>query len=95
MKVSPSAYYAYARGASYRETSRQKDCRQQVQKYFYDNRRRYGTRRIAEQLGIGRFKVRTALNQLGLRAIAPKRFKPNTTDQNTMPGSVRICCKTE
>ena len=80
MKVSPSAYYAYARRASYQGTSRQTDCRQQVRKCFYDNRRRYGTRRIAKQLGIGRCRARTAMKRDNLRAIAPKRFKPQTTD---------------
>lgn len=82
MKVGSSAYYAYARGASYGETSRQKDCREQVQECFYENRRRYGSRRIAKQLGIGRFRVRTAMRREKLRAITPKRFKPQTTDSN-------------
>jgi transposase InsO family protein len=80
MKVSPSSYYAYARGASYGETSKRRTCREQVRECFYENRRRYGSRRIAKQLGIGRFKVRTLLKREKLRAIAPKRFKPNTTD---------------
>jgi transposase InsO family protein len=82
MKVSPSAYYAYARGASYGETSAQKDCREKVKDCFYDNRRRYGSRRIAKQLRIGRFRVRTLMKREKLRAIAPKRFKPQTTDSN-------------
>jgi transposase InsO family protein len=82
MKVSSSAYYAYARGASYRETSRRKICREQVRECFYENRRRYGSRRIAKQLGIGRFKVRSAMKRENLKAIAPKRFKPQTTDSN-------------
>jgi len=82
MKVSASAYYAYARGVSYRETAWQKVCREEVRDCFYDNRRRYGSRRIAKQLGIGRFRVRTLMKRDNLRAIAPKRFKPQTTDSN-------------
>jgi len=82
MKVSASAYYAYARGVSYRETAWQKVCREKVRDCFYDNRRRYGSRRIAKQLGIGRFRVRTLMKRDNLRAIAPKRFKPQTTDSN-------------
>lgn len=82
MKVSPTAYYAYARGASYGETSKQRTYWEQVRECFYDNRRRYGSRRIAKHLGIGRFRVRTAMRRENLRAIAPKRFKPQTTDSN-------------
>ena len=82
MKVSSSSYYSYSRGASYGETFRQKVCREKVRDCFYDNRRRYGSRRIAKQLGIGRFRVRTLMKRDNLRAIAPKRFKPQTTDSN-------------
>jgi transposase InsO family protein len=80
MRTSATAYYAYARGATYRETKAQKSCREQVSECFYFNRRRYGTRRIARQLKIGRAAVRAAMKREGLRAIAPKRFKPKTTD---------------
>ena len=80
MRISASAYYAYARGETYRETAAQKICREKVRECFYEHRRRYGSRRIAKQLRIGRWKARTAMNHAGLRAIAPKRFKPQTTN---------------
>ncbi len=80
MQVSASAYYAYERGKTYRETAAQKICREKVQECFYEHRRRYGSRRIAKQLQIGRSKARAAMQHAGLRAIAPKRFKPITTD---------------
>jgi transposase InsO family protein len=80
MKVSSSAYYAYVRRASYGETSKQRTCREKVRKCFYENRRRYGSRRIAKQLRIGRFRVRTAMKRENLKAIARQRFKPQTTD---------------
>jgi transposase InsO family protein len=47
---------------------------------FYFNRRRYGSRHIAARLKLGRFRVRTAMQRENLRAIAPKRFVPRTTD---------------
>jgi len=64
------------RGETYREnpqTARIKEC-------FHSNARRYGSRRIAASLKIGRNTVRKVMRREGLRAIAPKRFKPATTD---------------
>lgn len=80
MRVSASAYYSWARGASGRETAAQAACREKVEICFYEHRRRYGSRRIAAELEIGRWRARSAMKQAGLRAIAPKRFVPKTTD---------------
>ena len=80
MRVSATAYYAYARGKTYRETEAKKSCREKVSECFYLNRRRYGTRRIAAQLKIGRAAARSAMRRGGLKAIAPKAFRPKTTD---------------
>jgi len=75
-----SAYYAYARGKTYRETVAQKKCREKVRSCFYEHRRRYGSRRIAAALKIGRTVARSAMRREGLKAIAPKAFVPKTTD---------------
>jgi transposase InsO family protein len=80
MKVSVSAYYAYAREVTYRETTAQKKCREKVRSCFYEHRRRYGSRRIAAALKIGRTAARSAMRRERLKAIAPKRFVPKTTD---------------
>jgi putative transposase len=80
MKVSSSAYYAWARGASCRETAAQAACREKVKTCFYEHRRRYGSRRIAAELKIGRQRVRVAMKREGLKAIAPKAYVPKTTD---------------
>jgi len=80
MEVSATAYYAYARGATHRETPVQKAFRKKVRSCFFEHRRRYGSRRIAKQLQIGRFKARSAMKRGNLTAIAPKRFRPRTTD---------------
>lgn len=56
--------------------------RAQVKECFHLNRRRYGSRRIAAALKIGRLAARNAMKREGLQAIAPKKFKPNTTDSN-------------
>ena len=80
MRVGVSAYYAYALGRTYRGTAAQQQYREKVRTCFFEHRRRYGSRRIAAELKIGRFKARSAMKQAGLRAIAPKRFEPITTD---------------
>jgi len=49
---------------------------------FYIHRRRYGTRRIAAELAAGRAAVRAAMRRESLQAIAPRKFKPNTTDSH-------------
>ena len=56
-----------------------------VMDIFWKHRKRYGTRRIVEELadrGIatGRRRVANILKSQGLRAIQPKSFKPKTTD---------------
>jgi transposase InsO family protein len=76
MKVSRSCYYLYAG----RQTFRQSGCAAAVKECFFDNRRRYGTRRIAASLKIGRATVQKVMRREGLRAIQPRSFKPQTTD---------------
>ena len=76
MQVKRCNYYAWRRGETYKENpvaARIKEC-------FVANARRYGSRRIAAELKIGRASVQKVMRQQGLRAIAPKRFKPTTTD---------------
>lgn len=82
MKVSLSAFYAFRRGATYRKTARQAELDNRVRICFYIHRRRYGTRRIAVELETGRGAVRAAMRREKLTAIAPRRYKPNTTDSN-------------
>ena len=76
MKVNRSAYYEYAKRRTYQRT----DCVRAIKECFDFNRRRYGSRRIAVQLKIGRSTVRKIMRLEGLRAIQPRSFKPQTTD---------------
>lgn len=76
MKVNRSAYYLYAKRQTYRKTS----CAAAVKGCFEDNRRRYGSRRIAASLKIGRSTVQKVMRREGMRAIQPRSFKPKTTD---------------
>ena len=76
LQVTRSAYYAYAG----RNTFRQKGYDAPIKECFALNCRRYGSRRIAASLKIGRATVQKAMRRMGLRAIQPKSFKPQTTD---------------
>lgn len=83
--VSRSAYCAYARGQSHALSTHKAEIGERVKEAFDRHRRRYGSRRIAAQLkaeGVraGRFAVRAQMRRLSLRAIAPRRFRPQTTD---------------
>jgi len=56
-----------------------------VQKSFIEHYRRYGSRRLVEELrdkgyDMGRYQVRQLMRQQGLRAIQPRSFVPRTTD---------------
>ncbi len=76
MQVRRCNYYVYERGETYRGNPQ----RTRIKECFHLNARRYGSRRIAASLKIGRNTVRKVMRQEGLRAIAPKSFKPQTTD---------------
>jgi putative transposase len=76
MQVKSCSYYAYRRGKTYRESP----LTAQIKECFNLNSRRYGSRRIALALKIGRDTVRKVLQKEGLKAIQPKSFKPKTTD---------------
>ncbi len=56
----------------------------QVDEIFWDNKQRYGSRRISAELnargiGAGRFRVRRLMKEQGLVAIQPRSFVPKTT----------------
>ncbi len=83
--VSRSAYYAWRQdGCSMRqrEDNRLKPL---IRSIFWENKRRYGVRRIADQLAdrkqpCSRRRVGRLMKQMGLMAIQPRSFKPRTTD---------------
>ncbi len=101
MEVSRSAYHAYMRGKSYVPSAAKAAIGEQVKAVFYQHRRRYGTRRIAAQLkaegvGAGRFAVRSQMRRLNLRAIAPRRLRPQTTDsRHSMQASPNLLREAE
>lgn len=87
MKVSVAGYYSWQRRLKRPPRGKRQRLAQKVKDCFFENRRRYGSRRITAALqksgeAIGRFQVRNLMREQNLRAIAPRRFKPRTTDSN-------------
>jgi len=85
LRVSRSAYHDYRAGRSHVLSPEKAALGERVRAVFYEHRRRYGSRRIAAELqaggvSAGRYSVRSQMRRLGLRAIRPKRFVPQTTD---------------
>lgn len=85
MRVSRSGYHAFAGGKSYVLSAAKTVLAEHVEEVFYRHRRRYGSRRItaelkAQEVKIGRFAVRSLMRRQSLRAIAPRRCTPRTTD---------------
>lgn len=83
--VSRSAYYAWrheGRGTRAEEDNQLKPL---IRTIFREHQRRYGARRIAEELcareqSCSRRRVGRLMHEMGLVAIQPQSFKPRTTD---------------
>jgi transposase InsO family protein len=85
MRVSQSAYHVYQSGQSHVVSATKATLSERVTAVFDRHRRRYGARRIAAELtaegvSVGRCAVRAQMQRLGLRAIQPRSFVPQTTD---------------
>lgn len=85
MKVSQSGYYAWRKRLHKPPSLKRKRLAQLIKDCYFQNRRRYGTRRIKKALAkqgveIGRFQIRRLMQEQQLKAIQPRSFKPRTTD---------------
>lgn len=85
LKVSRTAYYRYQRGSSYQLTAVREEQLGAVGEIFWQHKRRYGQRRVLAELqqqgySVGRYRVRSLMQQQGLKAIQPRSFVPRTTD---------------
>jgi transposase InsO family protein len=82
--VRRAGYDAYAQGGVGLREQEDARLRPLVQQIFWENKRRYGARRIAVELAArgeicGPGRVSRLLKQLGLQAIQPRSFRPRTT----------------
>lgn len=85
MEVSVSGYYCWRKRLTQPPKLKRKPLAQLVRNCYFENRRRYGSRRIKAALhkqgvSVGRFQVRKLMKEQALKAIGPKRFMPRTTD---------------
>lgn len=83
MKVSPSGYYAWRKRLTRPPCVQRRRLADLVRNCYFENRRRYGTRRISQTLGktgvkIGRGLVRRLMREENLKAIQAKAFQPKT-----------------
>jgi hypothetical protein len=82
--VSRAGYYVHVRSSIGLREQEDARLRPLVQQIFWENKRRYGARRIAIELAArgercGPGRVSRLLKQLGLQAIQPRSFRPRTT----------------
>lgn len=85
LSVSRSGFYSWRKGQRSIRDRKDRELIPLIHDIFWYHRRRYGARRISEELkrrkvlcGVGR--VARLLKSQGLRAIQPRSFKPKTTD---------------
>jgi putative transposase len=87
LEVSRSAFYAWRDAGPTKREDDDLELAPLVRAIFHRHRRRYGTRRIVEELrdmgrDCSRRRVEKLLKTQGLRAIQPKSFKPRTTESS-------------
>ena len=87
MGVSKSAYYAFINGTTYQPGGARAVLLKEVKDIFYYHKRRYGSRRIREEMldkgyQIGKYKVSSLMKEQGLQAIQPKSFVPRTSQSD-------------
>jgi len=92
MEVSRSGFYNFLRHLN---NGNEKDPKAaaiaaRIHSIFKEHRGKYGSRRIVKQLdeegyGIGRYKVRQIMKDLGLKAKISKRYKVTTDSRHSFP----------
>jgi putative transposase len=95
MRVSQSGYYAWRKRFAKAPCARRQQLKQLVRNCYFENRRRYGTRRIQRALAgggvsLGRCRIRRLMKEEGLKAIEPQGFKPRTTDSRGVKASPNL-----
>ncbi len=87
IRVSRSAYYAYVNCSTYLANREKQFLLKEVKTIFDKHKRRYGSRRIREELKdngieIGLYRVKGLMKEQGLLAIQAKSFVPTTTQSH-------------
>jgi putative transposase len=85
LQVHRSQYYAWQRGRTSQRTQEDAVLKLLIREVFWQHERRYGARRISQELisrgqPCGVVRVGRLLREMGLKAIQPKSYRPRTTD---------------
>ena len=85
LEVHRARYYAWRRGSQSHRAREDADLKPRIREIFWEHKRRYGARRIAQELSVQRrccgvARVGRLLRQMGLKAIQPKSYRPRTTE---------------
>ncbi len=85
LAVTRSAFYGWLHGELGARGKENEQLRLIVRSIFWEHQRRYGARRIAQELAArqlpgSRRRVGRLMEEMGLVAIQPRSFKPRTTD---------------
>ncbi len=80
MEVTRSCYYSYLKNKAVQSQAVEAIQARAVKECFDFHRRRYGSRRIAVELKMGRFLVRRLMREQELKAMQPKSFVCASTD---------------
>ena len=85
LSIPRSSFYDYRAKQGSRRDEQLRRLAPMILDIFWKHRRRYGTRRIINELSdagvhVSRRKVAEIMKMQGLRAIQPKSFKPKTTE---------------
>jgi transposase InsO family protein len=95
LRVSLSGYYAWRKRLTKPPCLKRKKLADLVKTCYFENRRRYGTRRIKAALQksavkVGRRLIGRLLSEQNLKAIQPKSFNPKTTDSKGVKASPNL-----
>ena len=85
LEVHRSRYYAWRRGSLSGRARQDAELKPLMREIFFEHKRRYGARRIAQELSsrgkrYGTQRVARLLREMSLHAIQPKSYRPRTTD---------------
>ena len=95
MQVSVSGYYLWRKRLTKPPSLKRKKLADLVKNCYFENPRRYGTRRIRaalqkEGIKIGRFRIRQLMREQQLKSIQSKSFKPGTTDSRGVKAAANL-----
>jgi len=90
MEVSRSRFYDYLQSLERSDDPDEAALEVRIGAIFKEHRGKYGSRRIPKQLKdedqqIGRYKVRSLMRKLGLKAKTQKRYKVTTDSRHSFP----------